>query len=237
MMSGPYNPDDRSSAGEDTPTSQYPSGQQPGYDQQAYGQQPYGQQPYGQQPYGQQPYGQQPGYDQQAYGQQPQYGQQPYGQQPQYGQQPYGQQPQYGQQPYGQQPYGQQPQYGQQPYGQPGYPQGNQQWNAAPAQKQSKVPFIVGGVVIAAIVVAGGIYAATSLGGDTLDNSAVQSGVAKIVTESYGAIDVSAVSCPSGQKVEANTTFSCDLTVDGEARSVTVTVKDDQGTYEVGRPQ
>ena len=220
-MSGPYNPDDRSSAGEDTPTSQYPSGQQPGYDQQAYGQQPYGQQPYGQQP----------GYDQQAYGHQPQYGQQPYGQQPQYGQQPYGQQPQYGQQPYGQQP------YGQQPYGQPGYPQGNQQWNAAPAQKQSKVPFIVGGVVIAAIVVAGGIYAATSLGGDTLDNSAVQSGVAKIVTESYGAIDVSAVSCPSGQKVEANTTFSCDLTVDGEARSVTVTVKDDQGTYEVGRPQ
>lgn len=148
---------------------------------------------------------------------------------------PQGQQPS----PYGasQPGYGQQPQYGQQPYGQPGYPQGNQQWNAAPAQKQSKVPFIVGGVVIAAIVVAGGIYAATSLGGDTLDNSAVQSGVAKIVTESYGAIDVSAVSCPSGQKVEANTTFSCDLTVDGEARSVTVTVKDDQGTYEVGRPQ
>jgi hypothetical protein len=227
-MSGPYNPDDRSSSPDPDQTSQYPAGQYPG------GQYPTGQYPTGQNAYGQDPYGQQQAYGQQPQGQQPQYGQPQYGQQPygqpQYGQQPYGQQPQYGQQPYGQQPYGyQQPQQG--------YPQGNRQWNATPPAKSSKVPFIVGGVVIAVIVAAGVVYGVTTLGGDTFDKSAVQDGVARIVTQSFGAIDVSDVSCPSGQKVETGATFTCDLTVDGESRSVTVTVKDDQGTYEVGRPQ
>lgn len=57
-----------------------------------------------------------------------------------------------------------------------------------------------------------------------------------MLTESYGLTDVSDVSCPSGQKVEKDTTFTCTVLVDGDQREVTVTFTDDDGTYEVGRP-
>ncbi|RKT17946.1 hypothetical protein BX285_2355 [Streptomyces sp. 1114.5] len=95
------------------------------------------------------------------YGQGQQYPQgqpQPYGGQPQYGQppqQPYGApQPPYGypqQQPYGapQQPYGVPPQA---PYGQPGYP-------VAPPPKKGKGGLVIG-LVIGALVLGGGGFAA-----------------------------------------------------------------------------
>ncbi|GGG10216.1 hypothetical protein GCM10007304_25430 [Rhodococcoides trifolii] len=196
-----------------------------------------GQQPYGQPAYGQQPYSQpQP---QPQYGQ-PGYGQQPYGQPPQQ----YGQ-PAYGQQPYGQPAYGQpgyaQPGYGQQPPQQYGYPQGNQQWNASGAPqppKKSKAPlFIIIGLVALIAIVAAVLGLTGVVGGDTLDNAAAEAGVEKIVTESYGATDVTDVSCPSGQKVESDKEFTCSLSVDGQAREVTVKFTDDSGTYEVSRPQ
>ncbi|MFJ9440286.1 hypothetical protein ACIRRH_00255 [Kitasatospora sp. NPDC101235] len=94
-------------------------------------------QPYGGRP----PYGQPP---QQPYGAPPP----PYGQ-PQYGQPPYGQ-PQYGQpQPYGAppQPYDVPPQA---PYGQPGYP---------PPQSKGRGGLVIG-LVIGALVLAGGGFAA-----------------------------------------------------------------------------
>jgi hypothetical protein len=104
------------------------------------------------------------------YGQGQQYPQgqpQPYGGQPQYGQppqQPYGApQPQYGyppqQQPYGapQQPYGVPPQA---PYGQPGYPM-------APPPQKGKGGLVIG-LVIGALVLGGGGFAAWKfLGGDS----------------------------------------------------------------------
>ncbi|MFJ8624089.1 hypothetical protein ACIRD3_14735 [Kitasatospora sp. NPDC093550] len=103
------------------------------------------------------------------YGQGQQYPQgqpQPYGGQPQYGQppqQPYGApQPQYGyppQQPYGapQQPYGVPPQA---PYGQPGYP-------AAPPPQKGKGGLVIG-LVIGALVLGGGGFAAWKfLGADS----------------------------------------------------------------------
>lgn len=224
-MTGPYDKNDPSqqsdggSTGGSDPSTRSFEGQYP---------------PPGQSPY-QQGYGQQPQYGQPQYGQ-PRYGQQQYGQ-PQYGQPQYGQ-PGYGQQPqYGQQAYGEAPAYDQQPYGQH-QPYGGQGWQN-PQQSSSsskKVLLIVGGVIIAlvaAIVVTGSLV----LGSNTFDNAAVQDGVAKIVTESYGAIDVSDVSCPSGQKAETGTQFTCTLTTDGVPGSVTVTVKDDDGTYEVGRPR
>ncbi|MFC7961474.1 DUF4333 domain-containing protein [Rhodococcoides kroppenstedtii] len=231
-MTGPYDkndPSQQSDGGSDPSTRSF-EGQYPPPGQSPY-QQGYGQQPaYGQQPqYGQPQYGQ-PQYGQPQYGQ-PQYGQPGYGQQPQYGQPQYGQQA-YGEAPaYDQQPHGQQPQYGQQPYGGQGW-QNPQQSSSS----SKKVLFIVGGIiaVLLAVVVAAGLFLFRS---NTFDNAAVQDGVAKIVTESYGAIDVSDVSCPSGQKAETGTQFTCTLTTDGVPGSVTVTVKDDDGTYEVGRPR
>lgn len=185
-------------------------------------------------PYGGQP--QQPGYG----GQPPQYGQpqQPYGyphQQPPYGAPPqYGQQPGQWQQPHpghtntGQQPF--QAFQTQPPYGQPHH--------GAPRKKRSALPWVLLAIGIAVIV--GGVVAALALSGalgrTTFDNVAVQDGVRKILTEEYQR-DVGAVSCPAGQEVKTGRTFNCSVTVDGEERQVTITIKTDSGEYEVGEPK
>jgi len=88
-------------------------------------------------------------------------------------------------------------------------------------------------VVVLAIV---GILAATVFGDKVLDDAATEAGIAKVLTESYGAGQVGDVQCPSDQAVEAGHRFTCEATVDGQFREVTVTVTDDNGTYEVGRP-
>lgn len=164
-----------------------------------------------------------------------QYGQ-PYSQptqigQPQPGYDPYGQQQAYGQQPYGQQPYGQ-PGYGQQAYpggyGQPGYGQ----------QPSSALPWVlsIGGIVlVVAIVAILGFVAPGFFNRTVFDQAAVQDGVNRILTENYGQ-NVSAVSCPEDQAVEAGATFTCQATIDGQQRPVQVTVRNDDGEYEVGQP-
>jgi Domain of unknown function (DUF4333) len=232
------------SSGSDQPSTDTPSWQPPAYTQQQYP--PY-QQP-GQQsappsysssqqyPPTEQ-FGQQ---GQQSYPQQGQYGQP--GQYPQYGQPgQYGQQPgQYGQQP-GQQPgqYGQQPgQYGQYaPYTPPGAEQGSK-------RSMALVGGIVGVVVLLLLVVVGvlgfwkpGFFVTTKL-----DVSAAQTGVQKILTDEtngYGAKNVKDVKCNDGQspKVKKGDTFTCEVSIDGTKRQVTVTFQDDNGTYEVGRPK
>ena len=77
-------------------------------------------------------------------------------------------------------------------------------------------------------------------GTKTFDSSQVEQGVTKILTEAppagYGLTGIADVNCPSDQKVTAGTTFTCNLTQDGAAKSVTITVVDDSGTYTVGVP-
>ncbi|MTE14380.1 DUF4333 domain-containing protein [Nocardia aurantiaca] len=237
-MSGPYGPNDApGQGGGNDPTLQW-GGQQPapgaGPTQQWGGQQPaqpttqWGDPSQQQQPA--QPWGQS----------QPQ---QPWGQsQPQQPvQQSWGQsQPQW-QQPQGGQQWGQsQPQWPQQ--GQPGqqdWNQAGQQWPQAqqPAPGKKKTGLIIG--IVAAVVVvlaAAGGGLAWLLSKDQLDNKAVQSGVQKVLKDSYGIDDVQDVSCPSGQKVEVDKTFDCTLKVGGESKKVTIKITKDDGTYEVGRP-
>lgn len=219
------------------PQGQYPAGQQyPGGQPVPGGQNPQGQYPQGQYPQGQQnPYGQgqypQGNYPQGEY-QQGQPTQQypagqgyPQGQYPQGAAQPYaGQYGQNQQYPQGQYPQGQ---YGQNPYGQ----------QPGPSGSKSKVPlFVIGGLVIVIALVVGGLFLSGGLGGDTLDQNAAQDGVRQIVSESYGATNVSGVSCPADQKVKSGESFECSITVDGSFKKVTVTFIDDKGTYEVSRP-
>ena len=40
-----------------------------------------------------------------------------------------------------------------------------------------------------------------------------------------------------GLKVKKGDTFTCEVSIDGTKRQVTVTFQDDKGTYEVGRPK
>jgi hypothetical protein len=55
----------------------------------------------------------------------------------------------------------------------------------------------------------------------------------------YGAKNVSDVKCNDGNnpKVEKGGNFTCDVSIDGTKRQVTVTFQDSNGTYEVGRPK
>ncbi|MVU82567.1 DUF4333 domain-containing protein [Nocardia sp. ET3-3] len=238
-MSGPYGPNDApGQGGGNDPTQQW-SGQQPapgaGPTQQWGGQQPA--QPTTQWGDPSQSQPQQPA--QQPWGQsQPQ---QPWGQsQPQQPvQQPWGQsQPQQPVQQWGQS----QPQWPQQ--GQPGQPdwsqQSGQQWpqpgqTLAPAKKK-RTGLYIGLAVLVVILAAAGGGIAWLVSKDQLDNSAVQSGVTKVLKDSYGIDDVQNVSCPSGQKVEVDKTFDCTLKVGGENKKVTIKITKSDGTYEVGRP-
>lgn len=238
------------------------SGQQPGYPQQGYGQQPAQQPAYGQQPgydqgqqYGQQPqqgYGQQGGYQTgtggtpayQGYQQQPAYGQQPgydqgqqYGQQQGYGQQGYDQ-------GYNQQGYGAQSGYQQSGYQQGGYNQPGFAPQQAPAKSNKGLIVGISGLVVILAVAAVLLFLWPGfLNKKVFDGGKVAQGVTSILTSptpggyGYSAADVTGVSCPSDQAVKAGTTFTCSLTYKGKPSTVTITVKDDNGTYEVGLPQ
>jgi hypothetical protein len=231
-MSSPYGPpggNDPQQWGQQQPQQPYP-GHNPGTPSGGFPSQPGGypqQQPqYGQQP-GQPQYG---GYPQQP-PQQPQYGQDPNpgsGAFPQQ-QQPYGQQP--GQQQYP--GYGQQP--GQPPYG-GGYGQQQAPYSPAP-KKSSKMPWIIGGVVVL-LLAAGAVLAFVTPGfavKKVLDNTAVQKGVVDILKTRYNE-EATDVVCPADQEVKVGNTFDCTLKVNGDNRKVTITVKsEDKAEYEVSQ--
>lgn len=205
---------------------------------------------------GQQPGGQQGGY---GYPQQGQpynaphtppgghpgggYGQQPTQHQPpHYGgynqpEQQYGQQP--GQQGYGQDPYGQQD-----PYSQPtqqyagGYQQ--QGYPPAPEKKSNTWIWILVAVVVLAVGAVGvlGFITPGFLNRTVLDEKSLESdqGVKSILTGTYKIEKVESVDCPADQEVKAGNRFDCKATIDGKQQTVSVTIRDDKGTYEVATP-
>lgn len=140
----------------------------------------------------------------------------------------------------------------QQQWGQPG--QEAQQWTQsdwsqqqpgspsqppAPAgggKKNSRRGLLFGGIGALVVVVVAVVLGFVFLSSDQLDNSAVQTGVQKVLKDSYGIDDVQDVSCPSGQEVKVNNSFDCTLKVGGEQKKVTIKVTKSDGTYEVGRP-
>ncbi|MDY6998195.1 MAG: DUF4333 domain-containing protein [Actinomycetota bacterium] len=264
-MSGPQGPDptqpwpgQQPEQGADQPTNEAPSNQGwqppsgseqvPGADQQSWQPPAYTPQQYP--PYQQQP----PAYPPQQYPGAEQYGQQPeyspagypppgqYGQPGGYGQ-PYGQPPGYGQQP-GQ--YGQPGQFGQQPgqYGQ--YPGGYPAPGSEEGSKRSLA--VIGGVagvfvaIVVAVVLVLGFWAPGFFVTTKLDVDSAQAGVQQILTDEtngYGAQNVNNVVCNDGVSptVRRGDSFTCEVSIDGTKRQVTVTFQDDEGTYEVGRPR
>jgi len=67
----------------------------------------------------------------------------------------------------------------------------------------------------------------------TLLNSALR----RVLGESYRLAGVSTVRCPSNQAVQPGSVFSCAVEVGGIPESVTLTVRDWDGTYEVSVPK
>ena len=75
-----------------------------------------------------------------------------------------------------------------------------------------------------------------------LDVNKAQQGVQQILTDEsngYGAKNVKDVKCNNGANptVKKGDNFTCEVSIDGTKRQVTVTFQDDKGTYEVGRPK
>jgi hypothetical protein len=171
---------------------------------------------------------------------------------------PYGQLGQPG--PPGQPGQYQPPQYGQQyqpteGYGQPaqytapGGPYGEvPPWQAGADKGSRSTLAIVGSIigvlvviVVAAVLVTGfwkpGFFVTTKL-----DVNKAQQGVQQILTDQtngYGVKSADNVKCNNGQNpvVKKDATFTCDVSVDGQKKQVTVTFQDNTGTYEVGRPK
>lgn len=144
-----------------------------------------------------------------------------------------------GQQPQGQ-PYPQQYGYGQpQPYypspGGFGFPP-----EEPPRKKRKAWPWVLGGVgllVVLAVVAVLGFVSPGWFVRSVFDASSVQKGVEQTLADSYGINGVSRVSCPEGQSVEPGNSFRCEVQVEGQSKSVTVTVKNAEGVYEVGHPK
>jgi hypothetical protein len=127
----------------------------------------------------------------------------------------------------------------------PGFPGVGQQqgygWPPpAPRKKKSPLPWVVGGagglVVVSAVLVLGfvspGWFYRTVFNADS-----VEKGVRQILVHSYKIEGIESVDCPEGESAEPRHSFDCRLRVSGAQHVVTVTVKDVQGTYEVGRPR
>jgi uncharacterized protein DUF4333 len=152
-------------------------------------------------------------------------------------------QPAYGQ-------HARQPAYGQHSYGPPqgrfGPPGQHGQVGIGPLGRSSRRPTtLVGGgiallVVVAVVLVLGfwkpGFFVTTKL-----DISKVQTGVQQVLTDQlhgYGAKNVKDVTCNNGKNptVKKGDTFTCEASIDGTKRQVTITLQDENGNYEVGRP-
>lgn len=224
----------------DEPTTHAPTWQPPAYPQQQSQQPDQSQQQPDYSAYQQS----HSGYAQQQYPSTDQYSQQPYGQPGQFGQP--GQPAQMGQPSFGQ------PQYGQQPYGQPGqFGQPGQygQYTPPGAEEGSKrslgvILGVVGALVVLLLAVVGvlGFWKPGWFVTTELDVNKAQEGVTKILTDEengYGNKSVSDVTCNDGKnpKVKKGDTFTCEVSVDGTKRQVTVTFQNNDGTYEVGRPK
>ncbi|MDR7303468.1 DUF4333 domain-containing protein [Haloactinomyces albus] len=101
--------------------------------------------------------------------------------------------------------------------------------------RRSRGPWLLGGLgVVAAAVVFLGFVAPGWFHRTVFSADAMQKGVQRILEDVYGVSGIDSVTCPSGEPVEASHTFECRVTVDGRNRTVTITVTDAEGTYEVG---
>lgn len=156
--------------------------------------------------------------------------------------------------------YGQPGQFQQGPYGQPyptaeGYghpppyvPPGAQ-FGEAPAAKGSRrslaaifsILGVIGAIIVAVVAVLlfwkPGFLVTTKL-----DVNKAQAGVQQILTDQtngYGVKTADNIKCNNGQNptVKKGDAFTCDVSVDGQHKQVTVTFQDNNGTYEVGRPK
>jgi hypothetical protein len=69
------------------------------------------------------------------------------------------------------------------------------------------------------------------------DGESVGIGVLQILREEYRISGVESVECPEDRPVVVGTSFDCTVRLDGTSKEVTITVKSEEGEYEVGQPR
>ncbi len=99
----------------------------------------------------------------------------------------------------------------------------------------SPLPWLVGIGTLLLTVVMVAVAVPNSLLSTEFDESAVQRGVARVLTDS--GYSVGLVLCPAEQPVAVGHRFSCRAGIDGYLRDVTITVRTSGGEYEVGVPR
>lgn len=107
-----------------------------------------------------------------------------------------------------------------------------------PKRKPSKKPLLIGGIAV--IALAGGAGAAWLLGafrGDVLDQTSVQQGVVKVLTEHYGEHDAKDAQCPSDQEITTGHEFTCSVRIAGKSKIVRIRVLNTKPEFEVGAPR
>lgn len=107
-------------------------------------------------------------------------------------------------------------------------------------RRGGKLPWVVGFLVL--LVVAGAVAFAGFVSPGLLvrsvfDAGSVQQGVQQTLRDSYHLGTVESVRCPAGQVVEPGRRFDCSVQLGGARKSVSVTVRDSSGIYEVGYPR
>ncbi|MGJ7905285.1 DUF4333 domain-containing protein [Actinopolyspora sp. H202] len=69
-----------------------------------------------------------------------------------------------------------------------------------------------------------------------LEADSVQQGVRQIARDSYGVDGIESVICPEGEPLRAGHSFTCEMRVGGVSKNVRIVIRDEKGTYSVGRP-
>ncbi|GAB3292988.1 DUF4333 domain-containing protein [Parasphingorhabdus pacifica] len=108
-----------------------------------------------------------------------------------------------------------------------------------PRKRRSALPWILGSLLMliaGAIVLVLGFVSPGWFVGNVFDTRSVELGVKQTLEDSYRISGVESVSCPAEEPVEPGHSFVCDAHISGEAKAVAVTVKDEDGIYEVGHP-
>jgi hypothetical protein len=68
-------------------------------------------------------------------------------------------------------------------------------------------------------------------------SSEVERGVVTVLKDVYKISDVGVARCPEDQPVVPDTSFECTVRIGGETRQVKITIKTEDGEYEVGQPR
>lgn len=104
---------------------------------------------------------------------------------------------------------------------------------------RSKKPFVIAGLSL--IVLAGAGLSAWLTGlvklGDVLDAKSVETGIVKVLKNSYGESDVRNPRCPEDEEIRNNHKFDCTVEVGGSPKAVTIRVLNDKPEFEVGAPR